>query len=273
MSEDWAQPVRRVFSASELGALAAEDAAAGGWLLGVARGGLDRLRGALPRLRPIGAPRAIAAWAMLAPAVVALAAFAVYPALYALALSFTKSTLGQPFKQWIGVANYAWQLSPEAEFRLSLARAAGFSFAAAAIELVLGVHLATLASAVRRQRRLVRTTLLLPLMTPPVLVGTAWKLLLAPSGGLVDGKLTAWGLIDAPISFLGEQPWATISILVADIWQWTPFVAILAFAALQQTPTNRSKRRAWTARAIAPSSGTSSCRSRRRRCWRSFCCA
>jgi multiple sugar transport system permease protein len=78
--------------------------------------------------------------------------------------------------------------------------------------------------------------LLLPLMTPPVLVGVAWKLLLAPGGGLINGELMSLGLIDAPVSFLGTTPWALISVMVADIWQWTPFVTLLAYAALLQVP-------------------------------------
>jgi ABC-type sugar transport system permease subunit len=45
--------------------------------------------------------------------------------------------------------------------------------------------------------------ILLPLMTPPMMVATAWKLILAPAGGLLDGVLLRTGLLDQPISFLG----------------------------------------------------------------------
>jgi multiple sugar transport system permease protein len=184
-----------------------------------------------------GDGRRRAAWIMLAPLVLGLAAFAVYPSIYLLALSFTKSTLGQPFKAWIGLSNYDWlTIGGDDIFVPSLVRATLFSFVAASVELVLGVVLALPLLALTRGARLVRSTLLLPLMTPPILVGVAWKLLLAPGGGLVDGKLMAWGLIDAPISFLGSEPWAALSILVADVWQWTPFVAILAYAAFKQIP-------------------------------------
>jgi multiple sugar transport system permease protein len=180
--------------------------------------------------------RRLAAAAMLSPLVLGLGLFAVYPAIYALALSFTKSTLGQPFRVWVGGANYAWQLSAESGFPATLTRSCAFSFAVAAMEVGLGIALAVLLNAARKQRRLIRTALLLPLMTPPVLVGVAWKLMLAPAGGLIDGKLMAWGVITAPISFLGDPTWAWASLMLADVWRWTPFVAILAFAALQQTP-------------------------------------
>jgi multiple sugar transport system permease protein len=184
-----------------------------------------------------GASRRCVAWLMLLPLLVGLLAFAIYPSLYVLGLSFTKSTLGQPFKAWIGWANYRWlTVGGDEIFVPSLLRAALFSFAVAIVELWLGTWLALMLASLKRGGRLTRSIMLLPLMTPPVLVGVAWKLLLAPGGGLVNGKLLAWGLIATPVSFLGTQPLATLSIMVADVWQWTPFVAILTYAALRQVP-------------------------------------
>ena len=184
-----------------------------------------------------GARRRWAAWLMISPVLTALVIFALYPAVYLIALSFTKSTLGQPFKTWIGFANYRWLTIGGDDILIpSLARATAFALGVSVVELVLGVALAVQLLALRRAGHLVRSITLLPLMTPPVLVGIAWKLLLAPGGGLINGKLITWGIVDAPISFLGGEPWAMLSIMIADIWQWTPFVAILAFAALRQVP-------------------------------------
>jgi multiple sugar transport system permease protein len=174
---------------------------------------------------------------MLTPLLLGLVVFAVYPSLYVLGLSFTKSTLGQPFRAWTGWANYRWlTLGGDTTFALSLLRATLFSFGVSAVELWLGVMLARLLCSLESAGRLIRSVMLLPLMTPPVLVGVVWKLLLAPGGGLVNGKLLAWGLIGAPVSFLGTEPWAMLCIALADAWQWTPFVAILAYAALRQIP-------------------------------------
>ena len=55
-------------------------------------------------------------------------------------------------------------------------------------------------------------------------------------GGLLDGVLLRTGVDDQPISFLGTMPWAFLSVAVADIWQWTPFVAIISYAALRGLP-------------------------------------
>jgi len=174
---------------------------------------------------------------MLLPLLLGLSAFAIYPSIYVVALSFTKSTLGQPFKAWIGWSNYQWlTFGGDEIFVPSLERAVLFALGVTLVELSLGLWLGVLLLRLRRVGVLVRSIMLLPLMTPPVLVGVAWKLLLAPGGGLVNGKLVAWGLVKAPISFLGTQPWAMMSIMIADAWQWTPFVAILAYAALRQVP-------------------------------------
>lgn len=181
--------------------------------------------------------RGATAWLMLLPLAAALVLFAVFPSIYVAALSFTKSTLGQPFRSWIGWANYYWLLGGgDRVFVPSLLRATIFAVVVSMVELALGLALAVRLTSLRRGGRLLRSVLLLPLMTPPVLVGVAWKLLLAPGGGLINGELLSLGLIAEPVSFLGTTPWALMSIMVADVWQWTPFVALLAYAALRQVP-------------------------------------
>ena len=69
-----------------------------------------------------------------------------------------------------------------------------------------------------------RTLILLPLMTPPVMVAVAWKLILSPVGGLLNAVLLGFGLSDKPVSVLGSSTWAFPSIALADAWQWTPFI-------------------------------------------------
>lgn len=172
---------------------------------------------------------------MLAPLAIGLLLFAVYPLLYLVALSLTKSTLGDPFRAFMGLGNYSWLLS-RWDFPAALLRTLLFAIPVALLQMVLGVALAVLLIDLRRHSSLVRSVILLPLMTPPLLVGVAWKLILAPGGGLLNGVLQRWGITSGPISFLGSEPWASLSLFVADTWQWTPFVAILAYAALLQVP-------------------------------------
>lgn len=177
-------------------------------------------------------------WAivMLAPLAVGLLIFAVYPMVYLIGLSVTKSTLGEPFRAFVGLGNYSW-LASRWDYPAALLRTLLFALPVAMLQMVLGVALAVILIDLRRNSLMIRSLILLPLMTPPVLVGVAWKLILAPAGGLLNGVLQRWGICDGPVSFLGSEPWATLSLFVADTWQWTPFVAILAYAALLQVPS------------------------------------
>jgi multiple sugar transport system permease protein len=172
---------------------------------------------------------------MVAPLLVGLAVFAIYPFLNVVALALSKSSLGRPFQKWPVFTNFA-DIIGDGTFHAALIRTAIFAIPVALVELALGLAIALMLHSSLKKARWVRSLILLPLMTPPMMVAVAWKLILAPAGGLLNGLLLRTGIIDQPFSFLGSMPAAFLSIAVADTWQWTPFVAILAYAALQTLP-------------------------------------
>ncbi len=184
----------------------------------------------LSRLLDKVAPRLL-----VAPLIVALLAFAIYPLVYLLILSASESLLGKPFQEWIGFDNYRAALTDQ-PFLYSLLRSAGFAVPVTIVELILGLAIAILLQRSVRGGHVVRTLILLPLMTPPVMVAVAWKLILSPVGGLLNMMMLGLGLTDKPVSVLGSSTWAFPSIAVADAWQWTPFIVLLVFAALQAQP-------------------------------------
>lgn len=184
----------------------------------------------LSRLLDKVAPRLL-----VAPLIVALLAFAIYPLVYLLILSSSESLLGKPFQEWIGFDNYRAALTDQ-PFLYSLLRSAGFAVPVTIVELILGLAIAILLQRSVRGGHVVRTLILLPLMTPPVMVAVAWKLILSPVGGLLNMMMLGLGLTDKPVSVLGSSTWAFPSIAVADAWQWTPFIVLLVFAALQAQP-------------------------------------
>ncbi len=180
--------------------------------------------------RPRIGPRAL-----VAPLVFGLLVFAIYPLVYLLVLSASKSLLGKTFQAWVGLANYQTALR-DAVFTDALLRSVVFALPISAIELLAGLVIALLLQHARRGGHVIRTLILLPLMTPPIMVATAWKLIYHPSGGWLNGALLSLGITDRPISFLGSSRWAFPAIGVADFWQWTPFVILLAYAGLQALP-------------------------------------
>ena len=72
--------------------------------------------------------------------------------------------------------------------------------------------------------------------TPPVAIAMIWRLIYDPNQGLLNYYLLKWGLSSAPVAFLGERTLAFPAIMLADIWQWTPFCFLLCLAALQSLP-------------------------------------
>lgn len=172
---------------------------------------------------------------LVAPLIIGLIILVVYPTIYLLAISLSQSSLGQPFTAWVGLSNYIQALR-DAVFTRALVRSTLLAVSVSLAQLALGVAIALLLHTDMRNGNIVRTLILLPLMTPPVMVAVVWRLLLAPVGGLVNGTLINLGFIAQPISFLGTSPLALLSIAITDIWQWTPFVVLLVYAALLGQP-------------------------------------
>lgn len=179
--------------------------------------------------------RRLIPWLFVLPMVLGLLAFALYPFLYLIVLSASESQLGDPFQEWIGLENYSTALK-DAVFIDSLRRSVVFAIPVSMIELLAGVVIALLVNGSLRGGHIIRTLILLPLITPPIMVATAWKLIFNPTGGLLNSVLADLGLIDRPVSFLGSSQWALPAVALADAWQWTPFVALLAIATLQAMP-------------------------------------
>lgn len=179
--------------------------------------------------------RRLIPWLFVLPMVLGLLAFALYPFLYLIVLSASESQLGDPFQEWIGLENYSTALK-DAVFIESLRRSVVFAIPVSMIELLAGVVIALLVNGSLRGGHIIRTLILLPLITPPIMVATAWKLIFNPTGGLLNSVLADLSLIDRPVSFLGSSQWALPAVALADAWQWTPFVALLAIATLQAMP-------------------------------------
>lgn len=171
----------------------------------------------------------------MTPTVLVTLVLSLYPLVYLVLLSVSDSTLGQPFREWTFGENFE-TLVHDRVFRDSIARSIVFALAVTAVELALGVALALLLRSFLRGGSILRALILLPLMTPPIMVAVVWKLILAPAGGLLNAILEGTGLTSSPVAPLGSSAWALPMIGLTDVWQWTPFVAILAFAALQALP-------------------------------------
>ena len=172
-------------------------------------------------------------YGFVAPALVLLIAVNIFPLLYSIVLSFTNADLVGSDAAWVGVLNYKIVFK-FAKYGQALRTTALFVFLAVTCELLLGFGLAYALRDRFALKPFVLTMLLVPMMLPQAVMGLFWKLIL-------NGN---YGALNQALSFMGfSQPqWITdpdlkfISVLMVDVWMWTPFMMLISLAALQSIP-------------------------------------
>lgn len=173
-------------------------------------------------------------WVMLAPVILLLIGLTLFPFVYTVNNSFTDYYyLAGDNKEYVGFGNYIKLLQDEL-FLQSVWITTKFMLLAVSIETALGLGLAMLADSARRGVRLLRVSLLLPSLLPPVTVALIWQMMLSNHNGIVNHLLSWFGA--GPFNFLMDVNLAFNAILYIDIWQWTPFAFLLLYAALQAVP-------------------------------------
>ncbi len=160
-----------------------------------------------------------------------MAAACLYPVLSAFKLGFFDWSMGTPWDsaKWIGFSNFASAFTNPRVWS-SLWTTLLFAGIAVTAEMFLGIALALLLEKPVRGMSVFRTLFILPMMIAPIAVGLAWRYLFDAQFGLVNALLKAVGL--SAQSWLAEPSLAFAAIVIADIWQWTPFVFIMMIAAL-----------------------------------------
>src|SRR6266487_680444 len=193
--------------------------------VGTTRGGTLTAR--LPR--PHGP---LFAWLMVLPAVLVLLAVTVYPLIYSLRESFYRIELTfSPVPHWVGIQNYVDAFAHDPRFWPALGRSLYLVGFGVAIELLLGFGLALVLNRLERSRTFVTALLLVPVMIAPVAVAIEGVVVFNNSWGPLNFLLAKIGL-NGPV-WLGDRSVALKTILLVDVWQWTPFVAIILAAGLR----------------------------------------
>lgn len=187
-------------------------------------------KAATGRAIPFQGSRRTAFWFVL-PALLAMNVVMVAPLLYSLFISFTDWALTRPGSEstFVGFDNYRDALSSGA-FWKSMQVTIVFAVAATAIELLLGTLFALLLDREFVGRRIVRVLVLIPMLLTPAVIGMFWKLLFEQQAGVFNFFAVSLGL--DRIAWLGVEG-ALASIVLVDVWQWTPFMALLVLAGLQ----------------------------------------
>ena len=171
-----------------------------------------------------------------APAVVLLLAIVVYPLFRSVQLSFESYSPLLPGRtgQWVGLQNYR-QLTHDPALRGAILRVAVFTFCAVVLEFAFGLIFALLLSSIAYGRRLVTSLMIVPMVLTPVVIGLCFALLLNPQFGALNYLLKHLGLGFAT-NALNSPHKALPALIAVDVWQWTPFMALLLFAGMQALP-------------------------------------
>lgn len=171
----------------------------------------------------------------LAPAIIILVVALLYPVGYMIYASFLDWNPSQHIGEadWVGLRNYG-NLAKDASFHESMWVTLKFASIVVVLEMIIGVGLALLLDRNIRGMSLLRTIFILPMMIAPIVVGLMWRYMYHPSVGIFNQTLKDLGF--EPIPWLSDSWWSFTSVVIADIWQWTPFIFILALAALQSLP-------------------------------------
>jgi multiple sugar transport system permease protein len=174
-----------------------------------------------------------ATWLLLGPALLYLAAFAIYPLFYSLRLSFTDLTAADGSGKWIGLRNYQ-DLLGDPQFWNAAKNSVAMVTVSVTIEIVLGTALAMFFDLQLKGSAIVRGILVLPMLITPIVVGVMWRALLNPDWGLINWMIASLGF--EPPNWLGSIGMAMNTLILVDVWQWTPFVFIIVFSRLQALP-------------------------------------
>lgn len=179
-------------------------------------------------------------WVLAAPAIVFIVALMVLPLLYTLVLSLTdaEGSIQRAF-DFVWLENYASILGDVERFWPAVWRTGIFTAVAVTLEMTIGMAVALLLRKPFLGRGIVRVVMLLPLVATPVAVAMMWLLIFEPTVGFANQLLGWVGL--APQGWISDPSTALATLMLVDVWQWTPMVILILLAGLVGLPEEQQE--------------------------------
>jgi multiple sugar transport system permease protein len=171
---------------------------------------------------------------MLTPAVVLLLGLTIFPFATSLILSLTNYSLLKPGEiNFTGLQNYL-DLLTEPEFWLAFRVTLVFTVVCVTVQTLLGLFIAVLLHQEAQAAPILRAIYLLPLAITPVAATFTFRMMFNPSLGVFNYFLRALGL--PPSAWLADPNMALPSLVIVDMWQWTPFILLIVAGGLTVLP-------------------------------------
>ena len=173
----------------------------------------------------------------LLPAVAVFVALSVYPMLNLLSMSVSTFRFegGLEHVTFDPMANLR-RFAADPLLRPAIVNTLVFVVVSVALVMATGLWLALLAARATRGKGLLRTLIILPILVPPVAIGSMWRLIYNYEFGIINQALGFIGL--DPVNWLGDSRFALLSVIIVDVWHWTPFIFLILFAAVEGIPVD-----------------------------------
>ena len=172
-------------------------------------------------------------YAFLLPGLLVLIAILIFPILFTVRLSLSGWNSYNPNLDFVGIKNYIRLFTSDARFWEAFFRLSFFSFTTVFLQYVLGFGLALLVWKDILFKRFFRVLFLIPMMTTPVIMTVIWKTVFHESLGPVNDLLSYVGV---SYNWLSDPVVSKFTVIIVEVWQWTPFMFLLLLAGLLSLP-------------------------------------
>lgn len=172
----------------------------------------------------------------ITPTLAILLFITVFPLVWSLYLSFTDWSVirdAATAPEWIGTANYIELLTDERTWERFIVTGQ-FVIPAVTLELLLGFGTAMLLNRRFSGRGLLMTLMLVPMMLSPVVVALFWRFMMQGEG-VLNYYIVNW-LNQEPVLWLTDRNIVIWSLVLVDVWMWTPFMMLMSLAGLSAVP-------------------------------------
>ncbi len=164
-----------------------------------------------------------------------LIVFGLYPVLYSLWLSFFKRNPATRKETFVPSWNWEKLIADERVWD-AVQITFTYTLLALTIQLILGLAIALLLDTDKKGFGIMRALMTLPLVVPPAVTGMMFLLMYDSSFGVISNSLYALNLLSPTAPILGTGSTALWGVIVADVWQWTPFMVLIMLAGLRALP-------------------------------------
>ncbi|GIV83860.1 MAG: ABC transporter permease [Candidatus Roseilinea sp.] len=172
----------------------------------------------------------------IAPTIILLVLWNIFPLFYSLYLSFTEFSVIKPDvpPAWVGLQNYNKLLSDPRIWQY-FTLTGRYVVTTVALQAIVGFGLALFLRERFKGSGLITTLILIPIMMSPVVIGLFWKLIYNPAFGIFN-YLIGYSVPNSGPDWLGEASRALWAIIIVDVWMWSPFVMLLCLSGLKAIP-------------------------------------